>query len=113
MESTTCDVQQGVQQTEVMDGLPKLLPIPSSIKVQMPLLAAHLQQLAASMGRECVDLQVRASLDIRAAYDRDDFRAVSRVYARGHGWIASIEGGACLGVPDEYMRAFARRHRGR
>lgn len=112
MESTTCDVQQAVQHTEALDGLPKLLPSPTSIKAQMPLLAAQLQQLAAQMGREFVDLQVRASMDIRAAYDKDDRWAVSAVYRRGHGWISSIEGGACLGVPDEYMRAFVRRHRG-
>ena len=79
----------------------------------MPVLASQLQQLAAQLGRESVNLQVRASMDIRKAYDLDDFRGVSRVYRRGHGWIAAIEGDACLGVPDEYMAAFARRHRGR
>ena len=109
MKSTTCDVHHDGQHTSVVDGL---LPAPTSIKEQMPLLAAALQSLAANLGRESVQLQVRASMDIRRAFDMDDFRAVRDVYQRGHGWINAQEAGFQLGVPSAHMQAFNSRHRG-
>jgi len=111
MESTTYAVHQPVHRTESVDGLPALAPVPTSIKDQMPQLAAFLQQLAASMGREHVQAMVQAATALRAAYDRDDFAAVSRAYSRGDGWIEAAEGGFQVGVPKAYMEAFARRHR--
>ncbi len=111
MESTTCAVHQLVHRTETADGLPDLAPAPTSIKDQMPELAALLQQLAASMGRDQVQAMVKAATALRVAYDRDDFGAVSQAYARGDGWIDAAEGGCQVGVPKPYMAAFARRHR--
>jgi hypothetical protein len=112
MESITYAVQDAVQLTEELDGMDKLAPMPSSIKDQMPVNAQTLQELATNMGREFVAVMVKASIDLRKAYDRDDRAAVSEVYARGNGWITSIEGGYQLGVPDAHMSAFAKRHRG-
>lgn len=77
----------------------------------MPCIAGFLQQLAANMGREFVAAQVKASIDLRKAYDRDDFAAVSEVYARKQGWVTCTEGGLQLGIPDLHMSAFAKRHR--
>lgn len=111
MKTTACDVRNAVQKTETLDGLDVLLPAPASIKEQMPHMAAALQSIAQNMGREFVTAMVRASMDLRAAYDADDYRAASRVYARKDGWISCSEGGCQLGVPEAHMRAFARRHR--
>ena len=111
MKSTTYAVQHAVQQTETLDGLDVLLPMPTSIKEQMPVIAEYLQQLAANMDRDFVGVTVKASIDLRRAYDADDFAAVSAVYARKNGWITCEEGGFQLGVPDAHMAAFAQRHR--
>ena len=110
METTTYDVHHNDQQPDVMDGL---LPPPSNIKVQMPGLAAQLQFLAGNLGRESVTLQLKASIDLRKAFDADDYRAVNAIYKRGHGWIDWEEGGYCVGVPKRAMQAFAKRHRGK
>lgn len=111
MESTTSDVQQDVQQFSVVDG-GGLPPAPTSIKEQMPLLAEFLRDLASKYSRDAVGRMVQASVDLRKAYDRDDYQGVREVYQRGCGWIDGIEGGYCLGVPAEAMRTFAQRHRG-
>ncbi len=111
MESTTCAVHQSVHQAETLDGVPVLDPAPTSIKDQMPELAALLQQLAVNVDRGFVQDMVRAAVDLRLAYDRDDYQAVKAVYARRHGWIDCAEGGYQLGVPEVHMKAFARRHR--
>lgn len=108
MESITCDVRGDVRDMGVPDGL---APAPSNIRNQMPVLAEYLQVLASQLGREHVDLMVRASVDMRQAFDRDDYAGVREVYRRGHGWIDATESGYCLGVPAEFMRQFARRHR--
>lgn len=108
METTTCAVHHHGQHLDVVDGLP---PVPTNIKEQMPQLATMLQDLAAQLGRERMHQLVKASMDIRRAYDADDYRAVSAVYARGHGWTNWQEGGYCLGVPNEAMAAFAKKHR--
>lgn len=111
MESTTYAVQKTVQLTEVLDGLDALPPVPTSIKDQMPGIAGVLQELAANMGREHVAAMVKASIDLRRAYDRDDRSGVSEVYARKEGWVTCAEGGFQLGIPDVHMSAFANRHR--
>jgi hypothetical protein len=108
METTACDVQHDVRMVDGADGLP---PLPRSIKEQMPVLAEWLQHLAGQLGRDHVDRMVRASVDLRRAYDRDDYQAVQEVYRRGHGWIDSTEGGFCIGVPADRMKEFAQRHR--
>lgn len=112
MNSTTCDVRDNVRdippRTDVRDGL---LPAPSNIKDQMPGLAKMLQHLSQQLGRESVQLQVKATMDLRKAFDANDYRAVSAVYRRGHGWIYWEEGGYCMGVPEAAMRAFANKHR--
>ena len=110
METTTCAVQHGVQQVDVVDGL---LPMPASIKAQMPELAALLQSLAANIGREAVQKQLQASVDLRRAFDADDYKAVRAVYRRGDGWVDATENGFQVGVPAAAMQTFARRHRGR
>jgi hypothetical protein len=109
METTTCDVQQSVRHVDAVDGL---LPMPTNIKVQMPDLASMLQQLAANVGRDTVQRQLQASVDLRHAYDADDYRAVNAVYRRGDGWVSWSENGYCVGVPSDVMAAFAKRHRG-
>ena len=109
MESTTCTVQHHGQHVDGVDGL---APMPTSIKDQMPVLARMLQDLAANMGRESVQLQLKASMDLRRAFDADDYQAVSAVYRRGDGWVSAVENGFCVGVPDAAMKAFAQRHRG-
>lgn len=109
MESTSCDGQHNGQQIDVVAGL---LPVPTSIKDQMPQLATILQDFAANMGREDIQLQVKASIDLRRAFDADDYQAVSAVYRRGHGWIDWQENGFCIGVPGWAMKAFVKRHRG-
>lgn len=111
MKSTTCNVQDDVQKTELLDGLDMLPPVPASIKDEMPNMAAMLQSISGYMGREFVAAMVKASMDLRRAYDSNDFRAASQVYARKDGWIACGESGFQLGVPDAYMKAFANRHR--
>ena len=111
MESITYAVQNNVQDFKELDGVDALAPMPTSIKDQMPGIAGFLQQLAANMGREFVAAQVKASIDLRKAYDRDDFAAVSEVYARKQGWVTCTEGGFQLGIPDLHMSAFAKRHR--
>jgi hypothetical protein len=103
------DGQHNGQQVDVVAGL---APLPTNIKDQMPVLAGLLQKVAVSMGRESINLQIRASMDLRRAYDADDYRGVSAVYRRGHGWINAQENGFCLGVPDAAMKAFVKRHRG-
>jgi len=108
MKSTTCDVRDNDRDVDVVDGLP---PMPASIKNQMPKLATLLQSLAAQLGRDSVQLQLKASMDLRRAFDADDYRAVSEVYRRGHGWVAATENGFCIGVPAPAMQEFARRHR--
>lgn len=112
MNSTTCDVQNDVQHTAMLDGLDALPPVPTSIKDQMPNMAAMLQSIAGYMGREFVEVMVKASMDLRRAYEADDFRAASLIYARKDGWIACCESGFQLGVPEAHMKAFAKRHRG-
>lgn len=109
METTTCDVQHGVQHPDVPDGLP---PMPTNIKLQMPNLARMLQELAGNIGRDLVQRQLQASVDLRRAFDADDYRAVNAVYRRGDGWVSWSEGGYCVGVPSDVMAAFAKRHRG-
>lgn len=111
MNSTTCDVQDDVQYTARLDGLDALPPVPTSIKEQMPNMAATLQGIAGYMGREFVGAMVKASMDLRRAYEADDYPAASQVYARKDGWIACCESGFQLGVPEGHMKAFARRHR--
>lgn len=108
MESTTCDVQHNVRQLDVVDGLPIQ---PNNIKEQMPVLAQQLQSLAANVGRESVQRMLKASMDLRAAFDANDYRAVNEVFKRGHGWVAAQENGFCVGVPENVMRDFAKRHR--
>lgn len=108
METTTCTVQHYDQH---VDGVDELLPPPTNIKEQMPSLAAQLQWLSGNLGRESITLQLKASIDLRKAYDADDYRAVSAVYKRGHGWIDWEEDGYCVGVPKRFMQAFAARHR--
>lgn len=108
METTACDVQHDVRMVDEADGLP---PLPRSIKEQMPVLAGWLQELAGQLGRDHVDRMVRASVDLRKAFDRDDYEAVQEVYRRGHGWIDSTEGGFCMGVPADRMKEFAKKHR--
>jgi len=109
MDSTACTVQHHGQHVDGVDGL---LPMPTNIKLQMPILAKLLQDLAANLGRESVQLQLKASMDLRRAYDADDYQAVRAVYRRGDGWVSAVENGFCVGVPEEAMKAFARRHRG-
>lgn len=109
METKGCAVQHAVRGLDVVDGLP---PVPSSIKDQMPDLAAFLQSLAANIGRELVQRQLKASVDLRTAFRLDDYAAVREVYRRGHGWVYWEENGYCVGVPAERMAQFARRHRG-
>ena len=118
MKSITCNVQQNVQEaefagrrTENLDGLPELAPVPTSIKEQMPVLASMLQDLAANIGREQVAPTVKAAIDLRRAYDRDDYAAVKAVYDRKNGWVTCAEGGHQVGVPARYIRAFWARHR--
>ena len=108
MESTACDVRDNDRDIDVMDGL---LPVPSSIKGQMPKLAGMLRNLSNQLGRESVQRQLKASVDLRAAFDADDYQAVKSIYRRGHGWIDAQEDGFCVGVPELAMRDFARRHR--
>ncbi len=110
METTTCTVQHHGQHPDGVDGL---LPPPTSIKDQMPQLAAMLQNLSSQLGRDNVQRLVKASMDLRKAYDADDYREVSKVYARGHGWTNWEEGGYSLGVPNAAMQAFAKKHRGK
>lgn len=109
MESTTCDGQHHDQQVDVVAGLE---PSPTNIKTQMPQLSIWLQDLAVNMGRESVQAMVKATMDLRRAFDADDYAAVSAVYRRGDGWINAQENGFCMGVPDAAMKAFAKRHRG-
>lgn len=118
MKSTACNVQQNDQdggragrRTENVDGLPDLAPIPASIKDQMPVLASMLQDLSASLGREQVAPLVKAAVDLRRAYDRDDYAGVKAVYDRKDGWVTCAEGGFQMGVPARYIRAFWVRHR--
>jgi hypothetical protein len=77
----------------------------------MPLLAAMLQDLSAQLGRESIQAQLKASMDLRKAFDADDYQAVNAIYRRGHGWIDWQEAGFCIGVPSAAMQAFAKRHR--
>ncbi len=109
MESTACDVRDNDRDIGVPDGL---LPVPVSIKDSMPELAAMLKSLVEQIGRDAVQLQLKASIDLRRAFDADDYRAVNEVYRRGHGWISCREAGFDIGVPAPAMQAFAQRHRG-
>lgn len=109
MESTACDVQHHGQQVDVVDGLP---PMPTNIKLQMPECAAFLQSLAANVGRDQVQQMLKASVDLRRAFDRNDYAAVRAVYRRGHGWIDWAEAGYLVGVSSDAMTRFARQHRG-
>lgn len=43
------------------------LPVPANIKDQMPRLAAMRQSLAANIGRDAVQLRLKASMDLRNA----------------------------------------------
>jgi hypothetical protein len=109
MESTTCDGQHHDRNSDEVAGLK---PQPTNIKEQMPQLATMLQDFSGQFGRERVQLQVKASIDLRRAFDADDYEAVRAVYRRGHGWIDWEENGFCIGVPGWAMKAFAKRHRG-
>ncbi len=109
MKSTTCDVRDNDRDVTVMDGL---LPVPASIKTQMPGLAEMLKSLVDQIGRDAVQLQLKASIDLRRAFDADDYRAVNEIYRRGHGWIDWQENGFSIGVPAVAMQTFAQRHRG-
>lgn len=111
MESTACAVRRSVQLTEELDGLDGLGPMPPNIRDLMPELAAMLRSLAAQIGDTGVQTMLRASIDLRRAYDADDYRAVAEVYGRRQGWLTWAEGGYQVGVPSEHMAAFARRHR--
>ena len=86
--------------------------MPTNIKLQMPQCAAFLQSLAANVGRNQVQQMLKASVDLRRAFDRNDYAAVRAVYRRGHGWIDWAEGGFLVGVASEAMSEFARQHRG-
>lgn len=95
-----------------MDGNPMaLLPRPTSIKAQMPVLADQLRQIAAQMGDEMVNTLVRNSIDLMKAYEADDYRAMSAVYRRKTGWINAHEDGVQLGLSTEQVQTFAQRHR--
>jgi hypothetical protein len=114
METTACAVHQPVQHLDVVDGsgeVDGLAPMPTNIKDQLPGLAAMLQYLATQIGREAVQLQLKASIDLRKAYDADDYRAVNAIYRRGHGWVDCQEAGYCVGVPKQAMQTFALKHR--
>lgn len=111
MESTTCNVRDNDRDKTTRPDVAGLGPVPSDIKAQMPVLAWMLRNLADQLGRESVQQQLKASVDLRAAFDADDYRGVNAVYRRGHGWIDAEEGGFCVGVPAGVMQAFARRHR--
>ena len=114
MKSTSYAVHQSVHQPKVVDGMAesgRIGAVPKSIKAEMPVLAGVLQDLEAGMGAQFVAGLVRTAMEIRRAFDADDFRAVSAVYARRAGWINASEGGYQLGVPEADMRAFAARHR--
>lgn len=111
MESTACAVRHSVRLTEELDGMDGLAPMPPNIRDLMPGLAAMLQSLAPQIGQVGVQDMLRASMDLRRAYDADDYRAVAAVYARRVGWLHWQEGGYQVGVPPEHMAAFARRHR--
>jgi hypothetical protein len=108
MESTTCAVRDNDRDVCVPDGL---APVPGNIKLQMPGLASMLQYLAEQLGRESVQLQLKASIDLRRAFDADDYAGVNQVYRRGNGWIYWPENGFLVGVPEDAMREFAARHR--
>ena len=108
MESTACDVHHRDRQVDVVDVIP---PAPTSIKDQMPGLANVLRQLADNMGRDFVQKMVKASVDLRAAYEADDYQAVNCLYRSGTGWLAVEENGYFIGVPEASMKAFAQRHR--
>ena len=110
MESTACNVRDDARDAMVPDGLP---PIPTNIKEQMPELAEMLQRLSVQLGRDSIQLQLKASIDLRRAFDADDYDAVRAVYRRGHGWIDWQENGYCIGVPEWAMRTFAQHHRSR
>lgn len=109
MKSTTCNVRDNDRDVCIPDGLG---PIPASIKDQMPELAGMLQSLSNQLGRETVQLQIKASIDLRRAFDADDYTTVNAIYRRGHGWIHWQENGFFIGVPEQAMRDFAKRHRG-
>jgi hypothetical protein len=111
MNSTACVVQDAVRLTEELDGLDELQPVPTSIRDQMPGLAVMLQSLAGQIEQGGVHAMLRVSIDVRRAYDADDYRAVAAVYARRLGWLTWAEGGFQVGVPAEHLAAFARRHR--
>ena len=110
MNSTSCAVQHHVQDVDVLDGLPTM---PANIKEQMPELAKFLQGLAANIGRDEVQRMLKSSVDLRRAYDSDDYQAVRAVYGRGLGWVTWLENGYLVGVPAVAMATFARRHRER
>lgn len=112
METIACAVHQSVHQVDVVDGLTDgLPPMPTNIKEQMPGLASMLQYLAVQIGRDAVQRQLKASIDLRRAYDADDYQAVNAMYRRGHGWVDCQEGGFCVGVPKQAMQTFALKHR--
>ena len=101
MKSITCDVRDNDRDTTTrtdVDGLAALPPTPTNIKEQMPLLAAMLKDLAAQLGRERIQFQLKASMDLRKAFDADDYREVNSIYRRGHGWIDWQEAGFCLSL---------------
>lgn len=108
MKSITCNVHDKKTDVDVVDGL---LPVPTSIKDQMPLLAQMLQVLSAQLGRDAIQRQLRCSMDLRKAFDADDYQGVRAVYRRGDGWIDWQEAGYCIGVPAQAMQEFAKRHR--
>jgi hypothetical protein len=110
MESISCDVHHGDHLLDVVDAIG---PMPTNIKLQMPTLAVLLQSLAANMGREHIHAMVEATVELRRAFDADDYHAVSAIYGRRKGWAEASENGFTFGVPEAAMKAFAARHRRR
>lgn len=114
MESTSYDVQHNVQHSKNLDGvldgnLPALLPMPTSIKDQMPFLAECLQSLAASSGREAVQVMVRNGTAMRRAFDARDVGEVRRLLAVPGGWAVGCERGYQFGVPEGHRTAMLAR----
>ncbi len=108
MKSITCNVHDKKTDVDVVDGL---LPVPTSIKDQMPLLAQILQVMSGQLGRDAVQVWLKTSMALRRAFDADDYRAVNAIYRSGKGWIDWQEAGYCIGVPGQAMSEFAKRHR--
>jgi hypothetical protein len=120
MNTTTCAVHKAVHNTEDMDGLPKLLPMPKSIKAQMPQFAAMLADTLAlasvpdaATGLAIVQAALKNSMAIRAAYQADDFAALKACYkgTPKPSWFHALENSCQFGVPDMHIAAMTKRHR--